>query len=115
MVAVVCDLGPDDLLVTLLEIEANLGRRRLRPLEARPIDLDLLAYGGRMTTESQTSSGLVLPHPRLHERAFVLLPLREVAPNWRHPKSGVHIDELCAALTPDQVALPLTNEPDEIN
>ncbi len=80
---------PDDLMSLLLETEAALGRTRSTPNAPRVVDLDLLDMLG----VQQTSDHLTLPHPRLTDRAFVLLPLRDVAPNWVHP-NGTPIDQL---------------------
>jgi len=95
---------PADLLALLHCIEARFGRVRGAPNAARTLDLDLLAYHDRVTTGA---AGLVLPHPRLHERAFVLLPLAEIAPAWRHPTLGRTAAEMLAALPPGQEAAPL--------
>lgn len=104
-VAVVAtELGPGDLLATLHRIEDEFGRVRRVRNEARVIDLDLLAYGDLVLRHGE---GLVLPHPRLRTRAFVLLPLAEVAPDWRHPVSGESVADLIAVLPADQVAMPL--------
>lgn len=75
------DLGAEELLRAALEVEAEQGRVRGILNGPRSIDIDLLDYGGQV----RESESLVLPHPRLHERAFVLVPLAEVAPEWRHP------------------------------
>jgi 2-amino-4-hydroxy-6-hydroxymethyldihydropteridine diphosphokinase len=75
---------PRALLSALLEMERRHGRSRRVRWEARTLDLDLLDFAGRVVDEP----GLVLPHPRLDERAFVLAPLCEVMPHWRHPVSG---------------------------
>lgn len=101
--AVVTSLGPVPLLNRLLAIEADFGRVRSVRNAPRVLDLDLLAYG-----EVATGAGTApeLPHPRLTERAFVLLPLAEVAPDWRHPVSGAAVRDLIALLPPDQVAEP---------
>ena len=85
-------------LATLHEIEARFGRVRGVRNAARVLDLDLLDFDGAV---SEVES-LMLPHPRLHERAFVLLPLQELAPNWRHPVSGVDIHRLAAAVSSTQ-------------
>jgi len=79
-------------------VERRFGRVRRDRNEPRVLDLDLLDYDGLV----QRSGAAVLPHPRLHERAFVLLPLRDVAPQWRHPVLGRTVDELVAALPPGQ-------------
>jgi len=91
------DLAPEVLLARLHALEARLGRRRRRRWEARVIDLDLLAYDDIVRTPGPDSP-LELPHPRMTERAFVLLPLTELAPDWRHPASGLSAAELLAAL-----------------
>jgi 2-amino-4-hydroxy-6-hydroxymethyldihydropteridine diphosphokinase len=98
-------LAPAPLMMRLREIETDFGRTRGKANEARILDLDILAYGGMVSSGS--GGGVVLPHPRLHERAFVLLPMRELAPDWLHPETGRTIDDLIAALPQDQIAEPL--------
>lgn len=71
-------------LAALHRLEARFGRRRRIRWEARRLDLDLLAFGD----EVRHQPGLRLPHPRMLERAFVLAPLLDVAPAWRHPADG---------------------------
>lgn len=70
------------------------GRVRSARNAPRTLDLDILDYNG--TVQSGPPE---LPHPRLHDRAFVLIPLRDVAPGWRHPVSGKPLDELIAGLS----------------
>jgi 2-amino-4-hydroxy-6-hydroxymethyldihydropteridine diphosphokinase len=79
-----CEPEPALLLVALQAIEAGEGRTRGAPNAARTLDLDIVAMGpgGRLV---RTAPDPVLPHPRAHERAFVLVPLLEVAPAWVHP------------------------------
>jgi len=84
---------PEVLLARLLKVEWALGRRRVRPLAPRTLDLDLLLHGERR----HESDLLVLPHPRLHLRRFVLAPLSELAPDARHPVTGRTFAELLAA------------------
>jgi len=84
-------LAPGELLDCLRRIEASQGRHRSRERWApRTLDLDLLLYGDERIDEP----GLVVPHPRLHERAFVLEPLRDVAAELVHPILGETVDEL---------------------
>lgn len=100
VVAVETDVNPTELLQILHEIEARFGRVRRIRNEARVLDLDLLAYDDRVA--SDPTAAPILPHPRLRERAFVLLPLAELAPDWRHPETGERIDALIARLDPSQ-------------
>lgn len=100
-------LGPDALLERLNAIEDAFGRTRGEPNAARVLDLDLLDYAGLV---SGPAARAVLPHPRMHLRAFVLLPLAELAPDWRHPATGRPISALIAALPADQPCEPLVGE-----
>ncbi|MDF1661065.1 MAG: 2-amino-4-hydroxy-6-hydroxymethyldihydropteridine diphosphokinase [Planctomycetota bacterium] len=84
-------LSPRSLLQVLLDIENKLGRVREQDQGPRTIDLDLLFFGDLLLDEEN----LTLPHPRLHERAFVLRPLLEIAPKLQHPCSGRTIEDLC--------------------
>jgi len=98
VVTVATPLDAPSLLALLHRIEERFGRVRRERNEARVVDLDILDYHGAIRAEDP-----VLPHPRMHERSFVLLPLRELAPDWRHPVSGAALPALLAALPPDQV------------
>ncbi|MDR3203997.1 MAG: 2-amino-4-hydroxy-6-hydroxymethyldihydropteridine diphosphokinase [Deltaproteobacteria bacterium] len=90
------DLIPLQLLAILMEIESQLGRIRRERWGPRLIDLDLL-FRNQDTLDSPE---LTLPHPRLHERAFMLFPLREVCPEWVHPIFGLNVGELLLRLPP---------------
>lgn len=84
-------LGAHELLNRLLEIEVQEERvRSAHRYAARTLDLDLLFYGEEVRDED----ALTLPHPRLHERAFVLFPLRDLLPEWRHPRLKKNLEEL---------------------
>ncbi|MEO1038011.1 MAG: 2-amino-4-hydroxy-6-hydroxymethyldihydropteridine diphosphokinase [Pseudomonadota bacterium] len=89
------DLSADDLLTVLHGVEERLGRVRGERNAPRTLDLDLLDHGGRVSADGDQT---ITPHPRLHLRAFVLAPLREIAPRWRLPGEGTPITRLYAAL-----------------
>lgn len=88
------DLSPQRLLSQLLHIEEELGRVRTYPHAPRTIDLDLLIYNSKCIQ----SDHLVLPHPRMHERLFVMEPLVELWPEGVHPVLGKTFAQLCAGL-----------------
>ena len=86
------------LLALMQRIETRLGRVRSVPNAARTVDLDLLDYRG----ERIETADLVLPHPRLSRRRFVLEPLAEIAPGWRHPRIGKTARQLLAELAAEE-------------
>ncbi len=96
-------LSPDELLAELMRIESSVGRRRGVRDGPRHLDLDLLAYGARV----EESPTLTLPHPRLHLRRFVLDPLAEIAPEWRHPVSGLSATALLDRADGDEKVIRL--------
>jgi 2-amino-4-hydroxy-6-hydroxymethyldihydropteridine diphosphokinase len=95
-------IAPADLLRTLKRIERAAGRRLGRHWGPRPLDIDILDFGGRQigNPHGRRRGQLQQPHPEMHKRAFVLLPLREVAPAWRHPRLGLTVSTLLARLAP---------------
>ncbi len=101
-------LSPRELLAVLHRLERALGRERRERWAARIVDLDLLAYGDLVTKAGgDGQNGPILPHPRLHDRGFVLLPLLEVAPQWRHPALGQTVREMAENADLDPQIRPL--------
>jgi 2-amino-4-hydroxy-6-hydroxymethyldihydropteridine diphosphokinase len=93
-------LAPAALLQALREIEAQMGSKKQIAKGPRLIDMDILLFGNEVID----TPDLQIPHPRMHLRRFVLQPLSEIAPNARHPQSGLTVSELLAR-TPDKSAL----------
>jgi len=101
-------LSAQEVLVALHGIEAQLGRQRVEQNEARAVDLDIIAFGNMILKGPNPP---IVPHPRMADRAFVLLPLADLAPDWRHPATRERISDLIARLPRDQVTRPLQETP----
>jgi 2-amino-4-hydroxy-6-hydroxymethyldihydropteridine diphosphokinase len=93
---------PSDVLTILLETEEAMGRVRTQRNAPRIIDLDLLAWGSLIVETPHLS----LPHPRLHERTFVLRPLTDIAPKWTHPQTGETLSSMIKSLPEGNEAIP---------
>jgi len=99
-------LAPTALLVLAKGIESKLGRALHKSDAPRPIDIDILFYGDQVIETPE----LVIPHPRLAERAFVLVPLAEIAPDLKHPVIGKTIKELLQGVTERQGVFKWEND-----
>ena len=109
VVLVETSLSPRELLDFLLALEKKMGRIRGEKWGPRVIDLDILFYGGEVWHEG----GLQIPHPRLHERRFVLIPLKDIAPDLKHPLLGKTISQILAGLPEGEKVFPLLEEDKE--
>lgn len=89
------------LMAVLHDRESRFGRVRSQRNEARVLDIDIVDFRGQVRNDN-----LNLPHPRMHQRGFVLIPLRDLDPAWQHPVTGASIDDLIAALDPAEEVLP---------
>jgi len=96
-------LEPEAALRALHRVEANFGRERSMLNAPRTLDLDLIALGRTVLA----GPPILLPHPRAAERLFVMGPLAEIAPDWRHPVSGETAEKLASQATIGQDAVPL--------
>ena len=95
-------LSPQDLIKKCLYIEKKLGRLRNRKNEPRICDIDIIDYD-KMIVKGTKRQNLTIPHPEMHKRNFVLLPLFEIAKTWIHPSKKVSIKELINALDPEDL------------
>ncbi len=114
LVTVAAGMSAAEVLAVLHSVEADFGRQRATRWGLRTLDIDLLAIGDSVLPDAQTHEHwralgaeeqviaapdrLILPHPRLQDRAFVLVPLASVAPNWVHPVTGLSVSMMLAAL-----------------
>lgn len=103
VISVKTSLNPRALFDVLKAIEKDFGRESAEKNAARVIDLDIIAYNKEIMNESD----LVIPHPRLHERAFVLFPVHDIAPAWRHPETGKSLQQMIKEMPPGQEIKPL--------
>jgi 2-amino-4-hydroxy-6-hydroxymethyldihydropteridine diphosphokinase len=103
VIAVETILAPAPLMSLLVTIEDRFGRTRKQKNAARTLDLDLIAYGQQiMGWEGDDPDALTVPHRAMNERGFVLLPLQEIDSEWHHPVLKLSLQEMIAALDPDQ-------------
>jgi 2-amino-4-hydroxy-6-hydroxymethyldihydropteridine diphosphokinase len=98
-------MEPGDILAGILQIEMDMGRIRAQEWDQRLIDIDILFYGD----EVMNHPSLQIPHPRIQERRFTLVPLNEIAPQLLHPVSGKSIRQLLDECTDPLEVRPVTN------
>ena len=114
------DITPEEMLKILHGVEADFGRERVVRWGTRTLDLDLIAAENTVRPDLQTFTRwhdlspqdqqtktpdtLIVPHPRLQDRAFVLVPMRDIAADWVHPVLNRSVAEMCDALSPDALA-----------
>lgn len=108
VVACETTLGPSELIQEFLDVEAELGRQRGILNAARTVDLDLVAYDDRVLA-GETREMPQVPHPRMAERAFVILPMNDIVPDWKHPETGRSLADMIANLPEDQDCRPMTD------
>ena len=103
VIAIQTSLPPIELLRALKSIERDAGRRKGPRWDSRSLDIDILDYRGlvlnwRSDGDTSRGAGLILPHPEMHKRAFVLKPLSDIAPVWRHPVLDAGARQLLARI-----------------
>ena len=94
-------LPPVDLMSVLLFIEEKLGRKRDKKNDPRTCDIDIIDYNSQILNLKLNNSELTLPHNDLTKRNFILFPLQEISPNWKHPKTKEFISDLLQKLSED--------------
>ena len=94
VISVETNLSPIDLMLTLILIEEKLGRKRKKKNDPRVCDMDIIDFNGVVKNLKNDNFELILPHKGIIDRNFVLHPLKEICPNWIHPKSKKSIDIL---------------------
>lgn len=99
------DLDPKDLIRKILAIERRIGRKPHKTGESRVIDIDILIYGSLQIKEHSSYYDLIVPHPRMHQRAFVLVPLLEICPDLWHPIMKTPLNHLLMGLDTSGIRL----------
>lgn len=112
VVSIETTLNPRELLESLLKLEGQFGRVRSQANAPRVLDLDLIAYNDLIIKDKDSveDKPFCIPHPRMHERAFVLLPINDIDCDWKHPESLTDLSDLISALASDQIIEPVESD-----
>jgi len=115
VISIETSLKSDDLMSFLLSIEERLGRKRTKKNDPRTCDIDILDFNGKIISKKYSKFTLNIPHKKMIERDFVLYPLKEICPDWRHPKTNDSIDILIKNLKTPNNEITKLNQNDIIN
>ncbi len=103
VIAVETKLSPTDLMSVLISVEEKLERKRSKKNDPRTCDIDIIDYANKVTTFMYDNFTFTVPHKNLHVRNFVLFPLKEIHPKWKHPETGESIDTLIQKLSVEEI------------
>ena len=98
-ISVKSNFSPGELMSELIDIEKKLGRKRVKKNEPRTCDIDIIDYKSMIINTKHKKKKLIVPHKKLESRNFVLFPLKEIAPNWQHPKTKEFISTIISKLS----------------
>ena len=99
IISIKTNLSPQDLMKILLEIKNKFDRKRINKNDPRTCDIDIIDYNGKILDFNYRDLHLIIPHKELSLRNFVLFPLQEILPHWKHPKTKENISDLIEQLT----------------
>ena len=102
VICVETHLGPEDLMSVLLFIEKKLGRERVKKNDPRTCDIDILDYHNKILNFKYKDHNLTVPHKKIAFRNFVLLPIQELLPKWKHPETNEFVNDLIHKLSDDE-------------
>lgn len=102
VIQVASNLPPEDFASVLIFIEEKIGRKRLKKNDPRTCDIDIIDYKSKTMNFVYNNMNFIVPHQKLTFRNFVLYPLKEIFPEWRHPKTNISVDQLIQNLPNEQ-------------
>ena len=94
VISIKTNLSPTELISKLIHVEEKFDRKRDKKNEPRTCDIDIIDYNSKILNLKFENLDLTIPHKEMRLRNFVLFPLKEICPNWKHPQTGIHIDKL---------------------